>query len=295
MGWATRWTLVAFAASLPLGARTCRPETTVATFNIESFPKQATDLRRVAVRIAEVDADLLAVQEIRNYAALRIVASWASDATGRDYQVLLSQCAGREDFASTGFVYDADRLTLVATEDFPQLLPADQGTCRLDDLPGVLAVFDDGAGETIAALSVHHRAFPKNFEQRRVQLRRTLALLDYAEDRYDAHVIALGDFNTTGFRGEPVGERAAFMETLEDAGVRLLTGDLACTEYYRPQGSETYAPSQLDHVLVRDGSWSDAEVLGMCRTLRCRPVDTTMPDDYAIVSDHCPVRVHGRW
>ena len=295
MRWAILLGLGALGAVAVLGARACRPATTVATFNIEMFPKQATDLRRVAEQFVEIDADLIAVQEIRNAAALRIVVAWASAATGRDYAVVMSQCSGRPDFASPGLVYDTDRLTLLAHEDFPELDPDGRGECRFDAMPGVLGVFEDGTGETIAALSVHHRAFPSNYAQRKTQLRNTLKILADVEARYGAHAIALGDFNTTGFRGEPEDERAGFMEAVEAAGVELLTGELACTEYYRPSNTRTYLPSQLDHVLVRDGAWADAEVLGMCQTLRCRPVDGPMPDEYTVVSDHCPVRVHGRW
>lgn len=278
-----------------LEGHACRPATTVATFNIELFPSSRTDRARVAARLAEIDADLIAVQEIKQDAALREVATWVSAATDRDYRVLLSTCAAKPGFASPGFLYDADRLTLVAREDFPELSPDGRGECAFGSLPGVLAVFEDGAGATIAALSVHHRAFPDNFEQRKTQLRNTLKILADAERKYDAHVIALGDFNTTGFRGKPEDERAHFMKTIAAADVRLVTANLACTEYYRPPDTQTYLPSLLDHVLAGDGAWGDAEVLGMCAQLRCRPVDGEMPDDYTVVSDHCPVRVRGRW
>ena len=75
----------------------------------------------------------------------------------------------------------------------------------------------------------------------------------------------------------------------------LLTGELACTEYYRPKHDSPYLPSHLDHVLVRDGAWGEAEVLGMCAQLKCEIIEGRMHPDYATVSDHCPVRIQGRW
>ena len=59
----------------------------VATFNIEMFPRLCTDRAAVAHTIAEIDADVLAIQEIVDADALREVLAAASREHGRDWQL----------------------------------------------------------------------------------------------------------------------------------------------------------------------------------------------------------------
>jgi hypothetical protein len=72
-------------------------------------------------------------------------------------------------------------------------------------------------------------------------------------------------------------------------GLRRLSNEPACTEYYQGRGS------YLDHILVASAmaeapSDAVARVFGYCAAIDCRPVDSNrMPYDYVHVSDHCPV------
>lgn len=148
----------------------------------------------------------------------------------------------------------------------------------------------------MAALSVHFRPFPNHFEERRKQLRRTLHIIQQLEDELGAHVVVLGDFNTTGFSGNPEHERDFVEDTVSDAGYLLTTVDLPCSEYWRPREDAEYLPSVLDHIILRNGDWDEPEVMGMCAELECDPVDPEqMHPDYERASDHCPVRIRGDW
>src|SRR5688572_398721 len=62
----------------------CSPPVTVATFNIRMFPEPGTDHSLVAERLAELDASVIAVQEIRDARAMGDVLEDASRYTGRD-------------------------------------------------------------------------------------------------------------------------------------------------------------------------------------------------------------------
>ena len=88
------------------------------------------------------------------------------------------------------------------------------------------------------------------------------------------------------------------MELVLDRAERtLVSGDLPCTEYWRPDRRGGFVPSTLDHIVVGDGDWSRARVHGMCEELRCRPVDdpNDMHPDFTAVSDHCPVSADLDW
>jgi endonuclease/exonuclease/phosphatase family metal-dependent hydrolase len=175
---------------------------------------------------------------------------------------------------------------------YPDLHP--DGACGLRQA-GTLVMLEDDGGHRLGVLSVHLRPFPKHFDVRREQWARVLERLDETERRYDAPVLAVGDYNSTGFRGEPAREREFVEGAVAGAGYRLPTADLPCTEYWRPAGDAgPFRPSMLDHVVATRGDWQ-AEVRGMCERLACSPTEPgAMDPDYYSVSDHCPVVVRGR-
>jgi hypothetical protein len=236
------------------------------------------------------------VQEIRDAERFEQVVELAAERSGRDLRLVLSQCVHRPAFLSPGLIYDADHLRLVEVREYAELRPDGRGECSRTDLPGVMGVFEDSGGVLIAAMSVHFRPFPQHADQRRVQLERALAILHDVEDELGAHVVLLGDLNTTGFAGEPENERERIEDAIVSSGFTLTTADLDCSEYWRPDGSDCYVPSVLDHIVLRSGDWGDPEVMGMCADLACEAIDSEdMHEDYERASDHCPIRIHGDW
>lgn len=273
----------------------CSAPVTVATFNIRRFPEDATDRTRVAERLVELDASVIAVQEIRDARALGALLDDVSRHSGRDYQLLIGPCGGEggeHGMITTGVVYDASAFTVVEHAGYPDLQP--EGTCG-PGLAGTLAMLEDRRGRRLGVLSVHLHPFPDRFHLRQEQWARVLERLHEIERRHDAPVLALGDYNSTGFRGEPPQERSFVEQTVAGAGYHLPTADLACTEYWRPRDDPgSYRPSMLDHVVATRGQWQ-AEVRGMCERLACAPMDpAAMDPDFLHVSDHCPVVVRGR-
>ncbi|MCA9707500.1 MAG: endonuclease/exonuclease/phosphatase family protein [Myxococcales bacterium] len=272
----------------------CSSEVTIATFNIRLFPEPSTDPARVAERLAGLDASIVAVQEIRDAAALGSVLEAASRASGRDYHLIIGACGGEGESITTGVVYDAETWAVVEHRDYPDLRP--DGTCDPKTQAGTLGVFADRAGRRLGVLSEHLRPFPDAFEQRREQWAQVLERMAEAERRHDVPVVALGDYNSTGWRGEPAHERAFIERAVGEAGYGLPTASLACTEYWRPRGDPgPYRPSVLDHAVTARGRWTTAQVRGMCERLACSPTEPeAMDPDFASVSDHCPVVLTGR-
>lgn len=283
--------LLLLALGLGVG---CSAEVTVATFNIRMFPEPSTDRDLVAERLSQLGASIVAVQEIRDVRALGTVLEDVSRRSGRDYQVLIGPCGGMGEQITNGIIYDAAAWDVIEHRDYPELRP--DGICRPRSQPGVLGVFADAQGRRLGVLSVHLRPFPDGFEQRREEWGRLLERLDEVEQRHGVPVLALGDYNSTGFRGEPAQERPFVEQVVAGAGYQLPTADLECTEYWRPPGDTgPFRPSILDHVVATRGRWATAQVRGMCERLACSPTEPeAMDPDFVSVSDHCPVVVTGR-
>lgn len=271
----------------------CTPPVSVATFNIRMFPEAATQPQRVAERLAETDADIIAVQEIRSEDALLEVLATASRISGRDYRLALSSCGGRSGLA-TGIIHDQRRVKLIATQQFREHNADNVGTCDRELRPALLAVMEAN-GRRVAAISVHLQFGPSPEQQatRRRQWAGVLKIMQNAARDYGAEVVALGDFNSTGWEENIGGERDFILTSVKDAGLALATLEIPCTSYWQPQGPQgRYTPSVLDHMVVGGDDWSQPAPRGMCAEHACRAIPPgPPPDDFAHVSDHCPVRM----
>lgn len=287
-----RWAFACLVALLLLVGG-CASPVAVATFNIRFFPEPTTDRGLVAERLVQTGASAIAVQEITDGAAFEAMLADASSRSGRDYRLVLGPCLDASRL-TTGVVYDANAWRLLHSEHYKQLRKGEPA-CG-DEMPATLAVLDDGR-RRIALLSVHLQPFPVGFDRRRGQWRRVLAILDEVRDTWtpDA-VLAMGDYNSTGFTTEPGAERPFVEGILLDTPYALPTRELDCTEYWqpaRPRGP--YQPSILDHMVVSGGQWEPPQAIGMCERLACEPsAYEAMDPDFRLVSDHCPVVMHGR-
>ncbi len=272
----------------------CSSRVTVATFNIRFFPEPSTDVARVAETVAELPASIIAVQEIRDVAAMHRMLADASRRSGRDYRLLPGPCGGRGEALTTGVIYDARRWTVLEHMGYPGLEP--DGACgREHGQPGTLGVFEGKRGERVGVLSVHLWPFPRRFAERREQWAKVVELVTAARRRHGVPILAMGDYNSTGYRGEPPQEKSFIEATVDAAGFTLPTADIPCTEYWRPPDSDgDYLPSTLDHVVTAGGRWEPAAVKGLCERMACQPrPEDELDPDFKVVSDHCPVVTRG--
>lgn len=268
--------------------------TTVGTFNIRLFPDRGTLASKVVERIVALDADLFAVQEIRVPSAFDAVLSEVSASTGRDYAVALGpMCRASE--LQLGVVYDQTKFSLVHTRVQAELDPSGRCSCRDGHPPALLAILEGPGGQRLAAMSVHLQFGGRRWQYRarRDQWANLVDSIQRISSEFGAPVVVAGDFNSTGFREDDLGERTFIKQTTAEAGISLATASLSCTAYWRPNRRlRDYVPSMLDHVLVLGATVRDVEALGMCATLggRVSPEAAGNPDFHE-VSDHCPVRV----
>lgn len=273
-------------------------ELRVGTYNIRNLGP-LTDRVRLTELLAETKADILALQEIQDTDVLDRVATELSASSSRHYRTLVSRCGGKRDLR-LGFIYDADRVELHRSWELPELREDMVGRCSQGDRSGLLAEFSARRGfrhPHTYLLTVH---FPAGGDWRQVQERqefwyRSLGVIATLRAYGERRVLLLGDMNSTDYRDDRLGERSAIHRRVEQAGLRVLTTDLGCTEYWRPRASITYVPSHLDHIIsTPDIRIVDEAVLhGYCPALRCQPT-SQIPEDYSDVSDHCPVTVSFR-
>ncbi len=257
----------------------------VGTFNIRSFPDAGTDLGRVAERIAEMNADLFAIQEIRGLDELDRVLADASQRTGRQYAVSTARYCATERFR---IAVAYDRAALRVIEERPLTTP---GRCSTGQPSAHLVLFEVEGGGRLGYVTTHLKSGGGEEEarRRRHQWRELVATVESLRRELGAPLVVAGDFNTTGWHDDRHGERTYIDALLRGTDLHLATADLDCSAYWRPAGGDTYEPSMLDHILLA-GAAEGVRALGMCERQRCESRDADeMADDYRRVSDHCPV------
>ncbi len=274
----------------------------VATWNIRFFPEPSTDVERTGEVLADLDADLIAVQEIADSSALASMLGkvnarldrQAGESGGRPprhYRYVLAESGGHGG-QFVGYVYDDNAVLLSDVETLTSL----QMTADLR--PGLFArVTSKRGGLDFQVIVMHTDSGTRDRDyQNRLRFLDSLDVELVGRRAADADVIVLGDLNTMGRLAEDGLGRIGWDEEVAnldrragEMGLNRLPNSPSCTEYYRGRGSF------LDHILVSTDmaeapSGSVARVFGYCAEADCQSLDQqNMPYDYVHVSDHCPV------
>jgi len=274
----------------------------VVTWNIRFFPEPSTDVERTGEVLADLDADLIAVQEIADSSALASMldqvnsllarqARESGQGSSRHYDYELAESGGHGG-QFVGYVYDENSVELsdVKTLKSLQMTP--------DLRPGLFArVKSKRGGLDFQVIVMHTDSGTRDRDyQNRVRFLDSLGVELGERRAADADVIVLGDLNTMGRLAEEGLGRVGWDEEVAnldrraaEMGLSRLPNSPSCTEYYRGRGSF------LDHILVSTAmaeapAGSVARVFGYCAEADCQPIDQeNMPYDYVHVSDHCPV------
>lgn len=270
------------------------PLPSLGTFNIRLFPDRGTLPEAVVDRIAELDVDLLLVQEIRDPPAFDAVLAAVSPRLGRDYAASLGPMC-RTSELQLGVVYDRRCFREVEHRTQAVLDPEGRCSCRDGHPPAFLSVLEGEGAVRLAAMSVHLQYGGRRWmhRARRDQWDHLVASILRLREELRVPLAVAGDFNSTGFVDDDCGERSLVLGMAARAGMTVATAELRCTAYWRPnRRTRAYVPSMLDHVLLSHAPTGPVQVLGMCATLDGRgcPGDADVPD-FHHVSDHCPVRV----
>jgi endonuclease/exonuclease/phosphatase family metal-dependent hydrolase len=247
---------------------------TVATFNIELFPKSDDQIEGAFDEIAGLGADAIAVQEILDPG---VFAEAANRRLGPSWHfVSVETMPPRSRFrVHVGVLYDGDALSLVSEEVHEETRLGGRHKPTLE-----VRLQPKAGGDVVQIFVVHFKSGADGREVRHEQLD---ALGDLLIEARRAHpgerAIVMGDFNAT-----EDGDRADLARLAERTGLDWATEELACSAFWRrDDGCFT---SRLDHVLT----WAPpAEVTAHGACADGCEVRDRCPVYSDEVSDHCPV------
>lgn len=293
--------------TLPKSADSLR----IATWNIRWFPygdkeinkpEKHTDIPWLACTLTWLDADVIAIQEIRTESfavdAMDSLLDQLTANTGSDWHVDLQEC-GSGGHQHVGFLWNADKVSLSDAQDqweFNGAATAATNPCMNRLRPGRYAyVSGTNGGVDFHLVSVHSDS---GTSQRDLDNRvRVLNRLDTTTEPLlarDTDVVIAGDFNTMGASGKSADDEISEMTAMlqnENPGFAHPAVMPACSEYFRGKGG------LLDHIVMtqdmEEANGVSVAVSGYCAEFNCDRMDDSdfneMPLAYQKLSDHCPV------
>lgn len=237
----------------------------VASFNINQFPQRTAAPDKLFSTVKELDAPIVALQEVGDITATREA---AMSHLGDNWRVRI---AGKCNTQCVGFLYDSKRVDVLRarTHDSLKLFPAARPAYE------IAAVIDD---HPVTLVNVHLKAGTTDVPVRLRQLRELSKIVDEIEARGESMVI-IGDFNSVG--GD---DRAALERFKMETELSWATSVLECSHYKRRGGG--CITTTLDHAFTTHRPRSVSEA-GACADVGCAP-GGACPTWTRDVSDHCP-------
>ncbi|MFV8752734.1 endonuclease/exonuclease/phosphatase family protein [Nannocystaceae bacterium ST9] len=265
----------------------------VVSWNLENFTGDPAshDLERLREVIAELDPDVLALQEVKDPDALAELLP--------EFELLASHGGGKGN-QKVAIAWRPDRVERIAG-------PIEHAELGLGGRvrPGLSAYLRGRGGPDLWLVVVHLKAMSDGLELRREQWRSLVAIAEAARGREaggeppDADLLIIGDFNSTGpADGSWADEQRELAAALAPAELRRIPSRDGCTAYYDGRRRDAWKEaSEIDLVWARgleeslDGA---TRVLAgtHCARHSCqafRSSDAYPEPDYERLSDHCPV------
>ncbi|MFL5786224.1 MAG: endonuclease/exonuclease/phosphatase family protein [Bacteriovoracaceae bacterium] len=266
----------------------------VSAYNIRNFDHDPdagqTDYKELARIIKTVKSDVMTFEEVVNADAF---ASVMADALP-SYRYNVSTCGGfgKQKIA---IAYNPAVFEFVSQkEDFTfsgSGLDTGCGSLR----PVFLVTLKmKKTRDTFVFAGVHLKAGgdARSMQSRWGQYRKLQNLI---QETGNAHLILMGDFNTTGYspRNE---DYTRFNEMLEQSGMWTVSEKFTCTAYWSGGDQDpNESPSILDHIVMSNAMAANIEstqVGAHCQKVSCAQLPAAdLGLSYAKVSDHCPVQV----
>jgi predicted extracellular nuclease len=295
--------LVSNRQRLPRAAQVAR----FASWNLHWFPDgkpgssgAGSDVAWLACTLAWLDADVIAVQEVKQTPAARaaleqLLRELNRLSAGR-YVSRLDDCGSRVP-QHVGLIWNEARVTASNVGAVAALNPSGEA-CGKQLRPGLAARLRFRGGLDLTAISAHFKSMA---DERALDLRESTfaavpgVLREVSQRTGDADLLLLGDLNTMGCDdcSPPVSARDELLaadQGLRRGGLRVVTADAPGSHFHDGQ------PSLLDHALASlDMRELDpaarTHVAGVCAT----GAGPTPPNGRAAkklrqrLSDHCPI------
>ncbi|MGE0790536.1 MAG: endonuclease/exonuclease/phosphatase family protein [Sandaracinaceae bacterium] len=260
--------ILALLALACLAFRGSRRELSVATFNIENFPRDARQIDGAFAALAGLDAEIVAVQEILEP---DVFAREARERLGARFRFVTNDGGPAQ---RVGVLYDNETFELAYARTHRETVLDGHGKPTLE-----VRLRRRRGGRAVRVFVVHLKAGGDSAHVRREQLRQLAPVIEDAARSWD-DVVLLGDFNATG---DP--DRQTLARFAAQTGLVWASEALPCTSYWNRR--DGCVGSALDHVLSREPPRAIA-ARGPCETFGCGHRDRC-PAFHREVSDHCPV------
>lgn len=280
----------------------------IGTWNVRWFPlgsasgknlAQHTDVDWLACAIAQLDVDVLAVQEFLDNAEARAAAldliAKLNALTGGRYRLELDACEGGRR-QHVGLLWNEARVKLESVRSIAALNPAGS-MCASSLRPGfgAHARFSDGTDLHVITVHLDSGEEARDFDHRAASIHALRELLPALRSS-DQDVLMLGDYNAMGCsKCAPAvlanEELDALDATLAGLSLHRLEHPRGnrCSHYYRGHAG------LLDLAVVTASLKERVEQViagGVCGALACeRPQRGASPRAWDTLSDHCPVIV----
>lgn len=246
-------------------ASTCYPafannELNVVTWNIERFSASRTDFSKVKSLVNDLDADIIAVQEVNSISDFNLLASELPEWTGYAFDV-----GGQPDL---GFLVKTDAFQEIGNVyNAVDLWPRD--ALGID--------VKHASGLEVTLLNIHLKCCgdPGDKDSR---IASSNSLKNYIDQNLSTKaVILLGDFND-----EISSTSSPFQNFKDDAGDYRFA-DIGIAAGSSANFSYPSWPSHIDHILITDELF---DKVGLVQTIKPESCVSNYDDD---VSDHRPV------
>lgn len=255
-------------AAVAVGVTSCDPggeALSVATFNVENYPKHELQRKTVPRAIAALKVPIVALQEVVD------VKRFERDIQAElgNHWVLASSSQGPSQ--KLAILYDSTKVQFVSKRDYsepiihPSARPAFEGRFKVGD-------------QHVRVMVLHLKSGGKFYAVRAAQWWSLLPVIERGVESGDEFLV-VGDFNATGWP-----DRVTLFGLSLWTGTKWLSRGVECSHYWSRE--EECVTTTLDHALSnRAGT---ARALGACETVGCANADRC-PVWVDEVSDHCPV------
>jgi len=293
--------LVGAGQRLPRAIGTAR----FASWNLHWFPDgepgqraSGVDLRWLACAMTWLDADVLAVQEVKQTpeaaAALASLLDELNRRSGARYVARLDDC-GRRVPQHVGLLWNEARVTASDVQTVAALNPHGSA-CESQLRPGLAARLRLPGGLDLSVVSAHFKSMTdrRAFGLRRASFNAVPGVLrDLTRAAHDDDFLLLGDLNTMGCDDcapvvSPRDEVVAFETLLRGAGLRLVAADAAGSELHDGQ------LTLLDHALAAAAMrellpGTHSHLAGACAAGAAPLSHRAAKKLSRSLSDHCPL------
>lgn len=295
--------LVGKGQRLPRAAHMAR----FASWNLHWFPDGkpgrggvGSDVAWLACALAWLDADVIAVQEVKQTqsarAALEQLLRELNRLSAGRYVSRLDDCGSRVP-QHVGLIWDEARVTASDVGVVAALNPSGEA-CGKQLRPGLAARLRFRGGLDLTAISAHFKSMS---DERALDLRESTfaaipgVLSELSRRASDTDLLLLGDLNTMGCDecSPPVSARDELLaadQGLRRAGMRVVAADAPGSHFHDGR------PSLLDHALATlDMRELDPAALTHVSGACAAGAGKTMPSGRAAkklrqrLSDHCPI------